>query len=45
MHAKDDSGRTALHAASSEGLEDVVQALVVRGSRVDEPDTNAYGST
>ena len=40
VHAKDADGRTALHWACEWDLEEVVQALVDRGSRVDEPDTN-----
>lgn len=40
IHAKDESGQTALHLASSEGLEEVAQALIDQGSRVDELDTN-----
>ena len=40
VHAKDADGRTALHWACMGKLEEVVQALIDRGSRVDEPDTN-----
>ena len=38
VHAKDKDGRTALHWACSRDLEEVVQALINRGSRVDERD-------
>ena len=41
VRAKDESGRTALHLSSSEGLEEVGQALIDRGSCVDEVDTNS----
>ena len=40
VHAKDADGRTALHWACWGKLEEVVQALIDRGSRVSEPDTN-----
>ena len=43
VHAKGARGRTALHLAGKQGLEEVVQALIDRGSRVDEPGT--FGDT
>ena len=43
VHAKDEGGWTALHWACERELEEVVQVLVDRGSRVNEP--NALGST
>ena len=44
VHAKDARGWTALHlAGKQQGLEEVVQALIDRGSRVDEPGT--FGDT
>lgn len=36
IHRKDAAGKTALHFACDTGLEEVVQALMGRGSRVDE---------
>ena len=38
VHAKDEDGRTALYWACSRDLEEVVQALIDRGSRMDERD-------
>ena len=43
VHAKNMYGRTALHLVCGQELEEVVQPLVDRGSRVDEPD--AFGVT
>ena len=43
VHAKGVEGWTALHLACELALEDVVQALIDRGSRVDERD--AFGAT
>ena len=37
VHAKDTNGKTALHYACDWELEEVVQALIDRGSRVNEP--------
>ena len=42
VHAKDITGRTALHWACFWGLEKVVQALIDRGSRVNERDAFRY---
>ena len=38
VHVKDASGRTALHLACTQEWEEVVQALIDAGGRVDEPD-------
>ena len=43
VHAKDEKLRTALHLACDMQLEEVAQALIDRGSRVDEPDV--FGTT
>ena len=38
VHTKDAKGRTALHWACFEGLKEVVQVLINKGSKVDEQD-------
>ena len=43
VHVKDASGRTALHLACTQEWEEVVQALIDAGGRVDEPDV--FGAT
>ena len=43
VHVKDQRGWTALHWACVSGLEEVVQALIDRGSRVNE--RNSFGRT
>ena len=43
VHVKDARGRTALHLACTQEWEEVVQALIDAGGRVDEPDV--FGAT
>ena len=43
VNAKGAKGWTALHLAGNQGLKEVVQALIDRGSRVNEPGT--FGDT